>query len=39
VVVTQIEPISMLFTLPEDDFGVVNRQMAAGSPMVAVRCG
>ena len=30
VVVTQIEPISVLFTLPEDDFGVVNRQMAAG---------
>jgi multidrug efflux system membrane fusion protein len=29
VVVTQIEPISVLFTLPEDDFGVVNRQMAA----------
>jgi multidrug efflux system membrane fusion protein len=31
VVVTQIEPISVLFTLPEDDFGVVNRQMTAGS--------
>jgi len=30
VVVTQIEPISVLFTLPEDDFGVVNKQMAAG---------
>ncbi len=30
VVVTQIEPISVLFTLPEDDFGVVSRQMAAG---------
>jgi membrane fusion protein, multidrug efflux system len=30
VVVTQIEPISVLFTLPEDDFGMVNRQMAAG---------
>jgi membrane fusion protein, multidrug efflux system len=30
VVVTQIEPISVLFTLPEDDFGVVNREMAAG---------
>ena len=30
VVVTQIEPISVLFTLPEDDFGVVNRQMMAG---------
>jgi membrane fusion protein, multidrug efflux system len=29
VVVTQLEPISVLFTLPEDDFGVVNRQMAA----------
>jgi multidrug efflux system membrane fusion protein len=30
VVVTQIEPISVLFTLPEDDFGVVNRQMTLG---------
>jgi multidrug efflux system membrane fusion protein len=30
VVLTQIEPISVLFTLPEDDFGVVNREMAAG---------
>jgi multidrug efflux system membrane fusion protein len=29
VVLTQIEPISVLFTLPEDDFGVVNREMAA----------
>jgi multidrug efflux system membrane fusion protein len=35
VVVTQIEPISVLFTLPEDDFGVVNRQMTAGSLTVA----
>ncbi len=39
VVVTQIEPISMLLTLPEDDFGVVSRQMAAGPPTAAVRCG
>jgi len=30
VVVTQIEPISVLFTLPEDDFEVVNGQMAKG---------
>jgi multidrug efflux system membrane fusion protein len=30
VVVTQLEPISVLFTLPEDDFGTVNREMAAG---------
>ncbi len=30
VVVTQIEPISMLFTLPEDDFEAVNKQIAAG---------
>jgi multidrug efflux system membrane fusion protein len=30
VVVTQIEPISVLFTLPEDDFDIVNREMAAG---------
>jgi membrane fusion protein, multidrug efflux system len=30
VVLTQLEPISVLFTLPEDDFGEVNRQMAAG---------
>ena len=35
VVVTQIEPISVLFTLPEDDFGVVNEQMAAGPLTVA----
>jgi multidrug efflux system membrane fusion protein len=25
-------PISVLFTLPEDDFGVSNQQMAAGPP-------
>jgi membrane fusion protein, multidrug efflux system len=31
VVVTQIEPISVLFTLPEDDFEEVNKQMAAGT--------
>lgn len=31
VVVTQIEPISLLFTLPEDDFAPINRRMAAGS--------
>jgi membrane fusion protein, multidrug efflux system len=30
VVVTQIEPISVLFTLPEDDFGTVNTQIATG---------
>jgi membrane fusion protein, multidrug efflux system len=35
VVVTQLEPISVLFTLPEDDFGVVNRAMAAGPLAVA----
>jgi membrane fusion protein, multidrug efflux system len=35
VVVTQLEPISVLFTLPEDDFGVVNREMMAGSLSVA----
>src|SRR3984885_9264905 len=35
VVVTQLQPISVLFTLPEDDFGVVNREMAAGSLRVA----
>jgi multidrug efflux system membrane fusion protein len=35
VVVTQLEPISVLFTLPEDDFGVVNREMAAGPLTVA----
>jgi membrane fusion protein, multidrug efflux system len=35
VVVTQLEPISVLFTLPEDDFDVVNRQMAAGPLTVA----
>jgi multidrug efflux system membrane fusion protein len=35
VVVTQIEPISVLFTLPEDDVGVVNQQMAEGTLTVA----
>jgi multidrug efflux system membrane fusion protein len=35
VVVTQIEPISVLFTLPEDDFEAVNRQMTAG-PLTVV---
>jgi len=35
VVVTQLEPISVLFTLPEDDFGLVNREMAAGPLTVA----
>ncbi len=35
VVVTQIEPISVLFSLPEDDFEMVNRQMAAGALVVA----
>jgi multidrug efflux system membrane fusion protein len=35
VVVTQLQPISVLFTLPEDDFGVVNREMAAGPLTVA----
>ena len=35
VVVTQIEPISLLFTLPEDDFAAVNRQMEAGPLTVA----
>ena len=36
VVVTQIEPISVVFTLPEGDFGVVNKQLAAGPLTVAV---
>jgi multidrug efflux system membrane fusion protein len=31
VVVTQIEPISVLFTLPEDVFSMVNKQMALGT--------
>jgi multidrug efflux system membrane fusion protein len=35
VVVTQLEPISVLFTLPEDDFETVNRQMSAGTLTVA----
>jgi multidrug efflux system membrane fusion protein len=35
VVVTQIQPISVLFTLPEDDFEMVNRQMATGPLAVA----
>ena len=32
---TQIVPISVLFTLPEDDFGLINKQMAAG-PLTVV---
>ena len=32
-------PISVLFTLLEDDFGVINQQMAPGPLTVAVRCG
>jgi membrane fusion protein, multidrug efflux system len=36
VVVTQIEPISVLFTLPEDDFDAVNKQITAGPLRVAV---
>jgi membrane fusion protein, multidrug efflux system len=35
VVVTQLQPISVLFTLPEDDFEAVNRQIAAGTLSVA----
>jgi multidrug efflux system membrane fusion protein len=35
VVVTQIEPISVLFTLPEDDFSLVNKWMAQGTLTVA----
>ncbi|MEJ0069743.1 MAG: hypothetical protein WDO24_14555 [Pseudomonadota bacterium] len=35
VVVTQIEPISVLFTLPSDYFGLVNRQMTTGQLTVA----
>ena len=31
VVVTQIEPISVLFTLPEDVFSMVNKQMGLGT--------
>jgi multidrug efflux system membrane fusion protein len=31
VVVTQLEPISVLFTLPEDDFSLVNKWMAEGT--------
>lgn len=31
VVVTQLEPISVLFTLPEDDFALVNKWMAQGT--------
>jgi multidrug efflux system membrane fusion protein len=30
VVITQIEPISVVFTLPEDDFADINRAMGAG---------
>ena len=31
VVVTQLQPISVLFTLPEDDVSEVQKQMAAGT--------
>jgi multidrug efflux system membrane fusion protein len=34
VVVTQLEPISVLFTLPEDDVSQIRRQMAAGTLQV-----
>ena len=34
VVVTQLAPISVLFTLPEDDVAQVRRQMAAGKLQV-----
>jgi multidrug efflux system membrane fusion protein len=36
VVITQIEPISVVFTLPEDDFEVVNAQLAKGPLTVTV---
>jgi multidrug efflux system membrane fusion protein len=31
VVVTQLQPISLIFTLPEDTLGVINTAMSAGS--------
>jgi multidrug efflux system membrane fusion protein len=36
VVVTQIEPITVLFTLPGDDFGMVSQQMKAGHLAITV---
>lgn len=38
VVITQIQPISILFTLSEDDFGRVNRQSTTG-PLSVVALG
>ena len=38
VVVTQIKPISVLFTLPEDNFGMVNRHLTAG-PLTVIASG
>jgi multidrug efflux system membrane fusion protein len=35
VVVTQIEPISLVFTLPEDQLAQVNKRMAAGKLAVS----
>jgi multidrug efflux system membrane fusion protein len=34
VVVTQMQPISVIFTLPEEDLGAVNAALAAGSVAV-----
>lgn len=35
VVVTQLQPISVLFTLPEDDLSAVSTQLSAGSKLAA----
>jgi membrane fusion protein, multidrug efflux system len=37
VVVTQVQPISVIFTLPEEDLGAVGRALAAGPVKVTTR--
>ena len=34
VVVTQVQPISVIFTLPEEDLGAVGAALAAGTVKV-----
>jgi len=36
VVVTQIEPISLIFTLPETDLPLIQQQMAHGKPLTVL---
>jgi multidrug efflux system membrane fusion protein len=36
VVITQLDPISVIFTLPEDDIAAIQQQLAAGATLQAV---